>query len=192
MMKTMPPNHIKGDSYSLTTVQETFAIEYLYKEYFYYCTSWITAGGGNMEDAKEVFQEALLVLFINLRKKDFTLKYSLRGYLYSTVRNLWFKSRKNKDNTLLIVDDPLTHFDLEDGSSDAQTKIEQEELHARYKNYLDYLDHKGKELFYLKLEAGLSDKEIAHRMNYSVEYVRQKRKRCIQYLRNKINDVQRA
>ena len=61
-----------------------------------------------MEDARDLFQESLMVLVKNLRKEEFVLSCSVKTYLYSIMRNLWLKrlSKKNKGGLSLVIDEP--------------------------------------------------------------------------------------
>ena len=57
----------------------------------------ILSKGGNKEDAKDVFQDALLILCRNAEKPEFELTASPGTYLYSVARFLW-KDILNKRN----------------------------------------------------------------------------------------------
>lgn len=51
----------------------------------------IISNSGNIDDAKDVFQEAILVFIKKLKDEEFTLNSKLRTYLYAICRNLWLK-----------------------------------------------------------------------------------------------------
>ncbi len=44
---------------------------------------------GTLEQAKDVFQDGIIVLFNRVRWGDFLLTGTLKGYLYTICRNLW-------------------------------------------------------------------------------------------------------
>ncbi|BDD09616.1 hypothetical protein FUAX_20480 [Fulvitalea axinellae] len=73
----------------------------LYKKHFHKITSMITRQGGGMEEAQDVFQEALVAFWQNSRKEDFKLTAQIGTYLYSVCRNLWTKelSRRQRFST---------------------------------------------------------------------------------------------
>ena len=54
----------------------------------------IRSKGGQKEDAKDIFQEAILILIRNLEKSDFELTSSCYTYLYSVSRFLWKDTQK--------------------------------------------------------------------------------------------------
>jgi RNA polymerase sigma factor (sigma-70 family) len=49
----------------------------------------VTGNSGTAEEAKDVFQDGLIVLFNNIRKDGFELTASLKTYMYSICRNIW-------------------------------------------------------------------------------------------------------
>ncbi len=65
------------------------ALRQLYKQYFGMVESLIVTNSGSSENAKDVFQDGLIVLYNRVRKGDFTLTSALKSYLYAICRNLW-------------------------------------------------------------------------------------------------------
>jgi RNA polymerase sigma factor (sigma-70 family) len=53
--------------------------------------SLIINNNGSSEDARDVFQEAMIVLYERSRSPDFELQCQLKTYLYSVCRRLWLK-----------------------------------------------------------------------------------------------------
>jgi RNA polymerase sigma factor (sigma-70 family) len=62
---------------------------------------------GTSEDAKDVFQEAMIIVFQNIRKdKSFTLESSMKTYIYSIARIIWIKHlKKTRTNITHITED---------------------------------------------------------------------------------------
>ena len=77
--------------------------EILYKFYFPVVSSYIRQNKGNREDAEDIFQETIMVLFQKVRQPGFVLSSSLKTYIFSISRNLWLK--RLRDNKLTAVDD---------------------------------------------------------------------------------------
>lgn len=163
----------------------SLCLESIYKDYFKDTYNFVKRQGGSLDDAKELFQEALLIFLSKLKKNEFLIQVSLKSYLYTIAKNLWIKGLKIKKNTKLILDDPEFVFDLADEHANVQIELEKAEARDRYIAYLHLLDTKSRELFLLKLEHNLSDREIAEQLGYTLDYVRQKRRRCLNYLRTK-------
>jgi RNA polymerase sigma factor (sigma-70 family) len=67
------------------------AIETIYKENFSMVQSLIINNNGSSDDAKDIFQEAMVVLYEKSKSAGFELSCQLKTYLYSVSRRLWLK-----------------------------------------------------------------------------------------------------
>jgi RNA polymerase sigma factor (sigma-70 family) len=70
----------------------------IYKMYYPMIAHFVITNGGLDAEAKDIYQEAFIVLYENLQNPDFTLTCKIKTYLYSICRRLWLKrfSYKNK------------------------------------------------------------------------------------------------
>jgi RNA polymerase sigma factor (sigma-70 family) len=67
------------------------AIETLYKENYAMVQNFILNNSGSSDDAKDVFQEAMIVLYEKVRSGSFELNCQIKTYVYSVCRRLWLK-----------------------------------------------------------------------------------------------------
>lgn len=67
------------------------AIEAIYRGNFGAISSYIQRNGGYNDDAQDIFQEAMVVLFENAQSDSFELTCRIKTYLYSVCRRLWLK-----------------------------------------------------------------------------------------------------
>lgn len=51
----------------------------------------ILNNSGNSDDAKDIFQEALIVLYEKVKTGQFELNCQIKTYVYSVARRLWLK-----------------------------------------------------------------------------------------------------
>ncbi|GAB3763420.1 RNA polymerase sigma factor [Spirosoma pomorum] len=63
----------------------------LYRRYFPMVLHFITSNSGSEDDAKDIYQEALVLLYEKAKSGSFELQAQLKTYLYSVVRRLWLK-----------------------------------------------------------------------------------------------------
>jgi RNA polymerase sigma factor (sigma-70 family) len=63
----------------------------MYKENFVSVEKFITKNSGTIDDAKDIFQDTLLVLIEKLRADNFELTASLKTYIIAISKNLWLK-----------------------------------------------------------------------------------------------------
>jgi DNA-directed RNA polymerase specialized sigma24 family protein len=66
-------------------------IEQLYKENFSTIQAFILANNGSYDDARDVFQEAMIALYEKAQSGSFVLTCQIKTYIYSVCRRLWLK-----------------------------------------------------------------------------------------------------
>ena len=70
---------------------EKKAVETLYREHYNMVQSLIINNNGSADDAKDIFQETMIVLYEKVRSGSFELNCQIKTYLYSVCRRLWLK-----------------------------------------------------------------------------------------------------
>ena len=167
------------------------AMKMLYNSAFAQCASLVMSNNGSREDAKDFFQEALVVLITNLKKPGFELKCAPATYLYSVVRNKWLKrhSKEKKTGLSLIIDNPDYNY-----VAVAEDEIEEkQELETKHELIAKVLKEQLKEdcrkviiAFYYKK---LSMQEIAEQMDYTAKFAKVKKNRCMGHLRKQVREM---
>ena len=72
-------------------IRESKAVETLYRENFNMVQTLIINNNGSSDDAKDIFQEAMIVLFEKVRPGTFELNCQIKTFMYSVSRRLWLK-----------------------------------------------------------------------------------------------------
>lgn len=67
------------------------AIETIYQENYNMVQSLIINNNGTIHEAKDVFQEAMIILFEKARSGNFELSCQIKTYVYSVCRRIWLK-----------------------------------------------------------------------------------------------------
>ena len=73
------------------------AIETIYKENYSTIQAFIVKNNGFPEDARDIFQEAMIVLFEKAKSSSFVLSCQVKTYLYSVCRRLWLKKLQQQN-----------------------------------------------------------------------------------------------
>lgn len=71
--------------------QDKKAIETIYKENFGLIQALVLNNNGSADDAKDIFQEAMIVLYQKAKSEHFELNCQLKTFIYSVCRRLWLK-----------------------------------------------------------------------------------------------------
>ena len=96
------------------------AIEADYKENYALIQHFVINNNGTEDDARDIFQEAMMVLYEKSKSEDFELTCQIRTYLYSVCRRLWLKklqyarrmeSQVDNFDNLVQVEEDLEHHE---------------------------------------------------------------------------------
>ncbi|MGG9972379.1 RNA polymerase sigma factor [Ferruginibacter sp. SUN002] len=67
------------------------AIETLYRENYNMVQAFILNNNGSVDDARDIFQETIMVLYEKANSNTFELNCKIKTYVYSVCRRLWLK-----------------------------------------------------------------------------------------------------
>jgi RNA polymerase sigma factor (sigma-70 family) len=70
---------------------ERKAIELLYERHYRMVQTFIISNNGTADDARDIFQEAMILLYEKAQTGNFELTSKLKTYVYSVCRRLWLK-----------------------------------------------------------------------------------------------------
>lgn len=159
-------------------------IKDLYKTAYHYCSGYVLRNKGTQEEYKDIFQEALIIFINKAQAPDFTLNCKPKVFLYSIIRFLWLREieKKRKSNVHLIIDEPEKEFVLIE-QNDIEEKIELEKKYEQLYNCMDLLKEECRKLLKMTFFLKMKDKEVGPILGYTSDFVRQKRRRCMNYLK---------
>jgi len=69
-------------------------LEYVYRVHFPLIESYVLHNSGDREQAKDLFQEGMIVVYRNIRDKKLELQCKFGTYLYAVCKNIWIQERK--------------------------------------------------------------------------------------------------
>jgi RNA polymerase sigma factor (sigma-70 family) len=79
------------------------AIETIYKENYNMVQALVINNNGSSEDAKDIFQEAMIVLYEKVQTGSFELNCQIKTFVYSVSRRIWLK-RLLQQNRVTLSD----------------------------------------------------------------------------------------
>lgn len=80
-------------------------LERVYKSYFPMILRLIISNNGDEDDAKDIFQESVIVLYHKIQSGNFQLNSKLKTFIYSVCRRLWLKRLSQKNKGTIYVKD---------------------------------------------------------------------------------------
>lgn len=72
------------------------AVEYLYQKYFKMMAKLVLKNSGTEDEARDIYQDALIVFWQKVRSQKLVLTSKISTYLYSICLNLWRKELDRK------------------------------------------------------------------------------------------------
>lgn len=150
---------------------DSLVIRQVYKQYFNSITQYILNNSGSIDDAKDIFQDAMMIIYEKFQQPDFRLEYSLHTYLFTIARNTWLKKIRKKSDKGVPLPNNLELI-AEDSFEDEILWRKKERLyHEKFKQLGEGCQKVLS--FFLK---GVSMEEIAQRMGFASKGYAKKRK----------------
>lgn len=75
--------------------ENNMAFGQLYTQHFGMVRRFVENNSGCVQDAEDIFQDAMVVLVEKLRRDDFMLTASLKTYVMAISKNIWLKQLRN-------------------------------------------------------------------------------------------------
>lgn len=80
--------------------RKNIILEHLYNEYFPQVLRIVVRHGGDEQDARDLFQEGLIIIFNRLAKGGLEIKTSFHNYFIVLCRFLWFRQKNISHNVV--------------------------------------------------------------------------------------------
>jgi RNA polymerase sigma factor (sigma-70 family) len=90
------------------------AVETIYKENFNMVQALIINNNGSADDAKDIFQEAIIVLYEKVRSGTLELNCQIKTFMYSVSRRLWLKRLQQQNRYTAPGDSMENIINVED------------------------------------------------------------------------------
>jgi DNA-directed RNA polymerase specialized sigma24 family protein len=85
-------------------LSDKISIEKIYRENYSAIQSFVLNNNGSVDDARDIFQEAMVVLFEKSKLDTFSLNCQLKTFIYSICRRLWLKRLQQMGNSVALIE----------------------------------------------------------------------------------------
>jgi RNA polymerase sigma factor (sigma-70 family) len=183
-------NHYPGMQYTTKKLligirkRENDVLRFIYQEYFGLIKNYILSNGGKETDAGDIFQGAIVIIFKNLKNRDFRLNCSFGAYMLGLCKIIWIQRRKD----YVSREEPLKEeYECTPPNEDKLLEEYRQNLRNRlFQKHFKTLEkhcRKVLKMFY----SNRPFEEIASEMGYKNADVAKRRKYlCLKYLIEKI------
>jgi RNA polymerase sigma factor (sigma-70 family) len=164
---------------------DSVVLEYVYKKYFPIVRFFVIKNSGTDEDAKDVFQEALILIYKRLKEDALDLTCAFKTYLFSVCRLLWLRQLEKKKVRNEVVTDNQAFVHLEE---DIEGRASEQEQFRIYQKHFQLLHKDCQQILQLFLKK-VPLKEIAQIMNIkSDKYLKKRKYSCKEALIKRIQN----
>lgn len=156
-------------------------IEYVYDKYFNAIKSYVIRYEGTKEDAWDIFQDGIVIIYEQIKNKDLEIKSSFMTYFFTICKYQWLKilREKNKKYYESIENNKeVEQLNLKENAAELDETIEKENRIKIYTRNFQKLSTSCQEI--LKLVArGLTVNELTEELGYkSTGFTYKKRRVC--------------
>jgi RNA polymerase sigma factor (sigma-70 family) len=109
-------------------LRSDYVINYIYKDYFPLIRFLVTQNGGIDEDAEDVFQDGIIIIYNVVIAGKLKLTCTFKTYLYSVCRNLWLQKLKKRKAVFDRLTDIEGYIDLPKDMLQ-ESSLEETEMH---------------------------------------------------------------
>lgn len=156
-------------------------LECLYRDYFPMVLHMVIQNQGSEDEAKDVFQEAVIVLYDKVKQGNFELSSKLKTYLYAICRRLWLKQLGNQERTFQDVSNYEEVIPVED---DLTRHQETEFQLSLMEDALNKLGEPCRTIIHDFYLLNLSMQEICDKFGYtSADNAKNQKYKCLQRLK---------
>lgn len=157
------------------------ALNWLYRMCFPTVLSMVLQNNGNRDEASDLFQDAIVVFYENVKEGTFILKSSINTYLYAVSRHLWLKKLRQKGKSSMVYIELKDNWDV----SDEVNRFEDEEI--RFSKLASAIDSIGEPCRSLLMDfyyQDMSMQALAEKYNYTnAENAKTQKYKCLQRLK---------
>jgi RNA polymerase sigma factor (sigma-70 family) len=152
------------------------AIEVLYRDNFNMIQALVIKNNGTAEDAKDIFQEAMIVLYEKAQSGTFELNCQIKTFIYSVSRRIWLK-RLLQENRLNISESQEEIVNVDEDVADYEKRNQEYLMMEKALNSIGEPCKSLLESFYIKKK---SMQEIASGFGYTnAENAKNQKYKCL-------------
>jgi RNA polymerase sigma factor (sigma-70 family) len=163
--------------------RQSYVVRYLSDRYLPMIRLMVTQMGGTTEDAKDIFQDGLVIMLEKIDSNSFILTCKFKTFLYSVCENLWksvLEKRRSAANYFNRRIESTPDHDF--------TEVYDNQFYENvFKEVYETLDPICQKILMLYWQ-DYSQIEIAEKLGYTYGYVRKKKCECQAALLKRINN----
>jgi len=156
-------------------------LETVYKTFFPGIQTFVLQNSGTEEEARDLCQEAIIVLYEKLSRQGTELSCSVKTYLYSVTRNLWLKKLSSRNKSITSLNEQEEFLLVEEDTADWSEK---ELMYEKINHSMELLGNPCADIIKDFYYNRLSIQEIADKHGYNnTDTAKNQKYKCLMRLR---------
>jgi RNA polymerase sigma factor (sigma-70 family) len=149
--------------YRIKTAQDKEILQWLYSSVYPKVRRYVIGNNGSTDDSKDVFQEAVLILYKLIIDNKYDLIKDIEGYLITVSKNLWINTcrRTNRHVKIELADNPVQV------ENSALINLIMTEKWDAFQKLFDMIGDRCKQLLMYSTFEKISMEEIAIKMDFA-------------------------
>lgn len=142
---------------------------------------FVEANNGTADDARDVFQDALIAVTRQARRPEFVLTCPFEAYLYCVCRGKWLNELKRRRRAAVTISEASGYTDTEQADALAETTLREEERDRLFRHFFEKLAAGCRQLLQLAW-SGVAMNEVSAQLGVSYNYARKRKSECMSQL----------
>ncbi len=172
-------------------LRSDYIINFIYKDFFPLIRFLVVENGGREEDAEDIFQDGIIIIYNKINVNQLTLTSSFKTYMYSVCRNLWLQKLNKRKAIFDKLTDVEEYIDLPKTLLNEVT-VRETEMHRIIQIHFLSLHEDCQKVLRL-FTKNIPLRDIATVMGYKTEkYAKTRKYLCKEELKKRIADDPRS
>ena len=173
-MPTKQLDKITNDEYLEGIAKNDLSVlKKIYEQSLPEVVKYVKRNSGTVEDAKDIFQEGILVVFRKVKSNTLKLTTDFHVFLFIVCKRIWLKKLKKRGIKEVTLE-PNREFVLEEN---LEERFVQSRKWSLFNEKFQQLAEECRKVLKM-LFNGKSGKEIAKTMGYTEDYAKRKKYKC--------------
>ena len=162
-------------------VNDRKAVETIYRDNYNMVQALVINNNGSTDDASDIFQETMIVLYEKARSESFELNCQIKTFVYSVSRRLWLKRLQQQNKFSSPGDSMESLVQVEDEIAEHEKKNAEFDMMDKAISHLGEPCKSLIEAYYLQKQ---NMQEIAVRFGYTnAENAKNQKYKCLMRLK---------
>jgi len=153
----------------------------IYQRYAARIERFVCANSGTSDDARDVFQEALLTMARQARRPGFVLTCPFEAYLFLVCKGKWLNELKRRKRLMVTISENAGFTDETEASLLADAALYEAERDQLFRRFFERLSEGCRTLLQLSW-TGISMQEVSETLGMTYGYARKRKSECVAQL----------